>query len=75
MKHQKEPEDIRELHRIRKAMLEQEKRVGSESFRAVLNRLGEEFARKHRLPRVKAIAVGRRREPRAKRLAIPSATN
>ncbi|MGD0783375.1 MAG: hypothetical protein ABSA30_11010 [Candidatus Aminicenantales bacterium] len=72
MKQQKEPEAIRELHRIREAMLEEEKRAGSASFRAVLNRLGEEFARKHRLRRVKAIAVGRGK-PRVKRLVISSA--
>lgn len=75
MKHEKEPEAIRELHRIRKGMIEEEKRAGSERFRTVLNRLGEKFARKHRLPRVKALAVGQRGKPRAKSPATPSAAD
>ena len=53
MKHKKEPEAIRELHRIRAEMLAEEKRVGRDQFWAEANRLGDEFARKHGLKRMK----------------------
>jgi hypothetical protein len=72
MKHQKEPEAIRELHRIREAMLDEEEGTGSETFLADLNRLGEEFARKHRLRRAKAAPAGRPAKARAARLALPA---
>ena len=49
MKRNKEPEAVRELHKIREEMLAEEKRVGSETFWTEVNRQGKEFARKHGL--------------------------
>ena len=44
-----EPKAIQEVHRIRQELQAEEKRVGSEKFRAEVNRHGREFARRHRL--------------------------
>ena len=67
MKKSKEPEAIRELHRIREEMLSDEKRVGRARYWAEANEQAQQFARRHGLkyleaaPRAAAV-----REKRAK---------
>ena len=66
MTHKREPGAIRELHRIRESMLAEERRIGSDTFWAEVNRLGEKFARKHGLKLVKPASGELVREHRAK---------
>ena len=49
MRQQNEPAAIRELHRIRQAMLAEEKRAGSGTYWAEANRQARDFARRHGL--------------------------
>ncbi|HEY1663830.1 MAG TPA: hypothetical protein VGI03_15540 [Verrucomicrobiae bacterium] len=49
MKYKAEPAAIRELRRIRKEMLAEEKRVGSDTYWAQANLQAREFARRHGL--------------------------
>jgi hypothetical protein len=69
MKREKEPAAIRELHRIRQAMVAEEKRVGSEKFWAEANQQGKEFARRHGLKYVETpsrLTVARERHGKYK---------
>ena len=49
MKQENEPTAIRELHRIREAMLAEEKRVGSDHYWTEANRQAKEIAHRHGL--------------------------
>ena len=67
MKQSKEPEAIRELHRIREEMLAEEKRVGSAKYWAEANEEGKAFARRHGLKYVETPPTAASvREKRAK---------
>jgi hypothetical protein len=54
MKKSKEPEAIRELHRIREQILAEEKRVGRAKYWAEANEQARQFARQHGLKHVEA---------------------
>lgn len=74
MNPQPEPMAVRELYRIRGAMRAEEVRGGRAHFLSSLNRLGEAFARKHRLRWVKAVSPRQGGRGRPARPALPSAT-
>jgi len=57
MKQEKEPAAIRELRRIRQAMLAEEKRVGSNKFWTEVNRQGKEFAHRYGLNYVDSLSM------------------
>jgi hypothetical protein len=67
MKKEKEPEAIRELHRIREQMLSEEKRVGRGKYWAQANEQAKQFARRHGLKYVEpGPSAATVREKRAK---------